>query len=124
MSSALIYCKKSGPHLHLVKIKFTAPGTKFYVFRLKCLTESKLYLCEFHRKQTWERWANSNGSGLEPDERSTAMEMMSLIAVAETEEQYNEAVNTLKTSHEWKKSKPFQHWFQTKWLSSAQVCYY
>ena len=42
----------------------------------------KVYLCDFHREQAWERWVKDRKHGLSPDEGDTLLSLLRDIAIS------------------------------------------
>ena len=91
----------------------------------------KVYLCDFHREQAWERWVKDRKHGLSPDEGDTLLSLLRDIAQAPSPESdnlslsldhnYNQHVVDLKRSAIWKKNSLVREWLEGKWLCSPQV---
>ena len=89
-----------------------------------------VYLCDFHREQSWERWVKSHQHGLTDDEASQLLDLLRDCAWAcpchdnenSQEYYYNQAVERLKTSSVWKTHKQVRTWLTTGWLSIPKVC--
>ena len=85
----------------------------------------KVYLCDFHREQAWERWVKDRKHGLSPDEGDTLLSLLRDIAQAPSSEtldhNYSQHVDNLKQSAIWKKNSLVREWLEGKWLCSPQV---
>jgi hypothetical protein len=55
------------------------------------------------------------------DEQNTVLSFLRNIAHASTDEQYEEAVENLKTNRLWLENLPLQQWFTRTWLSQYKV---
>ena len=72
----------------------------------------KVFLCDFHREQCWERWVRDTKHGLTKEERQQFLGYLRECAVAEPgspedvplEFHYERAVKALKESAVWKKN--------------------
>ena len=88
-----------------------------------------VYLCDFHREQSWERWVKNHQHGLTDDEASQLLVLLRDCAWASPcqddenpqEHYYNLAVIRLKASSVWKTHKQVQTWLTTGWLSMPKV---
>nr|XP_022298783.1 uncharacterized protein LOC111107733 [Crassostrea virginica] len=78
--------------------------------------ECTVYLCSFHREQSWTRWLKQlkHGVGSNQDE---IIELMRRIANANSETNYEEAVVKLKENQHWQNNQKLQKWFDKQWLS-------
>ncbi|XP_063435696.1 uncharacterized protein LOC134716616 [Mytilus trossulus] len=56
---------------------------------------SYVYLCDFHREQSWERWLTAANNGLNT-EKNNVLSLLRPVARALNEEDYNSALSTLK----------------------------
>ena len=107
----------------------------------KCFPGTKVFLCNFHREQTWEKWVKD---GLTKDEQEDLLSLLRACANAppshsqqdhdqapnsEATQQYysgsdglyNLAVTDLKASDIWKKHQEVQQWLTTTWLCIPKV---
>ncbi|XP_062585887.1 uncharacterized protein LOC134247563, partial [Saccostrea cucullata] len=75
-----------------------------------------VYLCSFHREQSWTRWLKQikHGVGSNQDE---VIELMRGIANANSATEYKEAVDSLKESIHWLNNQQLRKWFDKQWLS-------
>ena len=90
--------------------------------------ECKVFLCDFHREQAWERWIKERKHGLSNEDGSRLLTLLRKCAIAppdftsqEVDHKYQEAVKILKGMEIWKKNEQVQQWLQSKWLSIPQV---
>ena len=91
-------------------------------------TECKVFLCDFHREQAWERWIKERKHGLSNEDGSCLLTLLRKCAIAppdftsqEVGHKYQKAVKILKGMEIWKKNEQVQKWLQSKWLSIPQV---
>ena len=107
----------------------------------KCFPGTKVFLCDFHREQAWERWVKDHKHGLTKEEQEDLLSLLRACANAppshppqnqtanETTEQeyngidglYNLAVTDLKSSNVWKNHENVQQWLTTTWLCIPKV---
>ena len=88
-----------------------------------------VYLCDFHREQSWERWVKNHKHGLTDNEASELLDLLRDCAWARPcqdnenplEHYYHQAVERLQTSSVWKTHKQVQTWLTTGWLSIPKV---
>ena len=85
-------------------------------------TDCKVYICDFHRQQAWERWLSKGANG------ATAFKADILcrfrrIAHAATEMQYKEAVASLEGWEVWNspEMKAARDWFNHTWQQEHKV---
>ena len=87
----------------------------------------KVYLCDFHREQAWERWIKDQTHGVATEQADTLLENLRACAWAPPAEElsfdhhYKAAVNKLKESDEWVDNPQVQAWLLSKWLPHPQV---
>ncbi len=90
----------------------------------------KVYLCDFHREQAWDRWVRNHKHGLAQDEQRELLTFLRQCAWApplstESEDQvispFNLAVQDLKNSKVRKTHDSVRQWLSTKWLPIAQL---
>ena len=89
-----------------------------------------VYLCNFHREQSWERWVKDHKHGLTKDEGDHLLDLLRNCANAppppahESKQQdhyYQQALDNLKASRVWKDNTKVQEWLINTWLSIPQV---
>ena len=93
----------------------------------------KIYLCDFHREQAWERWVKDKKHGLSSEDGSILLDLLRDVAQSPSptdsdqplDINYHLNVQTLMESEVWKKKVIVQEWLNGKWLSTPQVhCIY
>ena len=108
----------------------------------KCFPNTKVFLCDFHREQAWERWVRDHKHGLQKDEQEELLTLLRASANAapfhpqqmnistesvaeqgEIDKLYNQAVMDLKSSSVWEKHDSVQQWLTTTWLCIPKVSY-
>ncbi|XP_052083492.1 uncharacterized protein LOC127720780 [Mytilus californianus] len=77
---------------------------------------SFVYLCDFHREQSWERWLTAAHNGLHT-EKTNVLSLLRPIARALNEDDFNSALSTLKSSSVWNEKEKLRKWFEKTWLS-------
>ena len=109
----------------------------------KCFATTKVFLCDFHREQAWERWVKDCNHGLSKVEQEELLSLLRACANAPVsqnihrenegttpdEEQeskdglsgYHLAVADLKSSSVWKDHEDVQMWLSTYWLTIPMV---
>ena len=109
-----------------------------------CFPGTKVFLCDFHGEQAWERWVKDHKHGLTKDEQEELLCLLRACANASpfhpqqdqessdsheaTEREcsgidglYNMAVTNLKASNVWKNHDDVQQWLTTTWLCIPKV---
>ena len=89
----------------------------------------KVYLCDFHREQAWERWVKDKKHGLSSDDGDTLLDLLRDVAQSPSsvdddkplDHHYHQSVINLMESTIWKDNSSVREWLQGKWLSSPQV---
>ena len=96
----------------------------------KVFPDTKLYLCDFHREQSWERWVKNHENEVNPADQVELLELLHSCAWASPSDpslglpfdaNYQKAVKNLQDSHIWKKNKQLRFWLSTFWLSIPEV---
>ncbi|XP_068691142.1 uncharacterized protein [Montipora foliosa] len=80
----------------------------------------KVFLCDFHREQAWERWTAKSANGVN-SHREEVLAKLRLVASAESEELYASQVKALKECHFWKENSRMRDWFENHWLREHKV---
>lgn len=84
------------------------------------ITDCHVYICDFHREQAWERWANKKDNGVWI-EKETLLCYLRRVARAETVAKYDEAVDALKSLTMWKENTKLRNWLNNIWLKICKV---
>ena len=116
----------------------------------KCFVNTKVFLCDFHREQAWERWVKDHKHGLSKQEQEELLSLLRACANApspqsvhkevdepspDTEQDsnalqqahnlyvsgYDLAVADLKASNVWTDNQEVQTWLSTYWLTIPKV---
>lgn len=96
----------------------------------KCFPSTKVFLCDFHREQAWERWTRDHKHGLTDKEQDDLLHLLRACANAPPQRGeevtdklvgYSSALLTLKASSVWKDHQEVRVWLSTYWLSIPQV---
>ena len=114
----------------------------------KCFATTKVFLCDFHREQAWERWVKDHKHGLSKQEQEELLSLLRVCASApppqnvckdvdeslpgaeqdsnslqnaDNPSQYDLAVAHLKSSNVWKNNPDVQTWLSTYWLTIPKV---
>lgn len=90
----------------------------------------KVYLCDFHCEQAWERWMKDNKHGVSTEEAEKLLEVLRACAWAPPAEEdeklpfdhhYKAAVSQLKETDAWIDNPQVKAWLLSKWLPNPQV---
>lgn len=89
----------------------------------------QIYLCDFHREQSWERWTKDRKHGLSSDDAEVLLSLLRDCAHAPSptaldlpvDHHYQQHVDNLKKSRIWQHNQQVQEWLETKWFSSPKV---
>ncbi|XP_069103000.1 uncharacterized protein [Argopecten irradians] len=81
--------------------------------------ESFVYLCDFHREQSWDRWLSASHNGL-TSQKSDVLQLLRAIAKSFTEEDFFASLSALKESFLWKKNQKLRNWLERKWLKCCK----
>ena len=84
--------------------------------------ETTVLLCDFHRKQAWDRWLSATSNGMR-SLKDVALGCLRRIANSETVEDYNLRVEELRGTTFWKaeSGKKFRSSIEKKWLPLHKV---
>lgn len=84
------------------------------------IAECEVYICDFHREQSWIRWAALSKHGVS-SVRDELLALLRRIARATTVDGYEQCVQQLQAHDLWKSSKALQQWFGNTWLHERKV---
>ena len=93
----------------------------------KVFPMTKIYLCDFHREQAWDRWVKDRKHELSHTEAEELLILLRACAWAppssgsNVASDYDIAVSDLKKSSVWKNNVQLQQWLTQKWLCIPQV---
>lgn len=93
---------------------------KTYIIYRHISSDCRVYLCDFHREQAWERWLSLTEHGAR-GHREEILCRIRRIATASTKEFFYQAVDDLKDSEVWKNNPKLQNWFGKTWLPEHEV---
>lgn len=77
--------------------------------------ETFVYLCDFHREQSWNRWLSKKDNGLS-DRKDHVLTMLRQCAHACSEESFQLALENLQSSAEWVSNSRLRTWISRTWL--------
>ena len=83
-------------------------------------TETKAYICDFHREQSWSRWV-SKGTNEVTSCKEEVLAYLRLCAHASNRQEFEEAVHKFQNSEVWRKNARLQSWMSKTWLPSSKV---
>lgn len=81
----------------------------------------KILLCDFHRKQAWQRWVTNKDNGVPAAQKKFVLRKLDDIAMAEDEETFNKLVHAFTTETELSALQHLQQYFKTEWLSCKDM---
>ena len=79
-----------------------------------------MFICDFHREQSWDRWLNKKDNGLSHIKNDVLCQLRRIgrsEAILESEE----AIKALKQSNAWKNNPKFSVYFTKYWLKIKEV---
>ena len=84
--------------------------------------DCKVFICDFHREQSWERWLSKGANGATPFKKES-LRRFRRIAHADTVEEYNKAVADLEEWEIWLRPelKAARTWFHNTWIREHKV---
>lgn len=85
-----------------------------------------VYICDFHREQSWERWVREKKHQLTEEQGRELLKMLRQCVNAPPSNpsqtaKFTEAVSTLKASNIWKQNPFVRSWLTNGWLSIPHV---
>ena len=93
--------------------------------------ECKVYLCDFHREQAWERWVKDRKHGLSPTDGEILLGKLRSCAWAQpgsdgapVDSHFQQAVDDLRKTSVWKDNQQVQDWLNAKWLQCPKVSWF
>ena len=84
------------------------------------LPGTRVLICDFHREQAWERWCKSTKHGVAPF-KDEILARLRQLARAESEVNFDKALDDLRASHVLTQHKTLQNWFEKQWLPEKEV---
>lgn len=81
--------------------------------------ESFVFICDFHREQSWTRWVSKTDNGL-TDCKDQVLGMLRRCAHASSEKEYTEAITKLQNSDIWARSSRLRNWFTKTWMTEKK----
>jgi len=84
------------------------------------LTGAEVYVCDFHREQSWLRWTALTKHGVSAV-RDELLELLRDTARAPDVDAFDAAVEKLQASRVYQKNETLQGWFQKTWLPHKQA---
>ncbi|XP_062587621.1 uncharacterized protein LOC134249268 [Saccostrea cucullata] len=82
-------------------------------------SDSFVFLCDFHREQSWTRWVSKTDNGV-VGSKEKVLSMLRRCAHSCSEEQFENALASLTNSVEWTGNARFRNWFNKTWLSEKK----
>ncbi|XP_062591433.1 uncharacterized protein LOC134252909 [Saccostrea cucullata] len=77
--------------------------------------ESFVYLCDFHREQSWDRWLKASHNNIGED-KAEILSLFRSMAHANTVEKFEMAKANLEESRLWTENSRLRKWFTDRWL--------
>ena len=81
---------------------------------------AKLYLCNFHPEQAWERWVKERTHGLA---NGDAEILLDLLPEGPVDHYFQHELKQLKKSDIWLHNKQVLQWLTSTWLCGSEVFY-
>ena len=79
-----------------------------------------VYICDFHRKQAWNRWVRSSKNNLNSKEQHFLTDLLQRVAYSRTTSSYNTALENLRKSSVYKSKKNVQDYVENIWVACAE----
>jgi len=83
--------------------------------------ESFVFICDFHREQSWTRWVSKIDNGAS-EAKGKVLSMLRRCAHSCSLKEYNDAITKLKESKEWLGNSRLRNWFSKTWITENKVC--
>ena len=90
--------------------------------------QCKVYLCDFHREQCWERWIKDKKHGLSPTDGEILLGLLRACAWASpgsdgspVDCHFQQAVDKLQKTNIWTGNQQVRDWLNAKWLPFSEV---
>lgn len=84
------------------------------------ITDCVLYLCDFHREQSWERWVKAHKNGV-ASQKDQVLASLRRVAHSTTPELYKKALDDLYATEIWQSNAKLRVWFSSHWLPEHKV---
>ncbi|XP_033724762.1 uncharacterized protein LOC117314765 [Pecten maximus] len=81
--------------------------------------ETFVYICDFHREQSWTRWVSKIDNGVSQC-KDSSLSMLRRCAHACTLAEYQDAVQKLQKSSHWITNSRLRNWFTKTWMSKEK----
>ena len=78
------------------------------------------YICDFHRKQAWNRWVRSSKNNLNSKEQQVLTDLLQRVPYSCTISSYNTALAELRKSYVYKTKKNVKDYVENIWVSCAE----
>ena len=75
-----------------------------------------IYLCDFHREQSWVRWMRKSDNGFTSEEEKNAKAVLRRIASSMTSNDLLKNLEALGTSLEFNRNEKYKKWLEKQWL--------
>ncbi|XP_065192393.1 uncharacterized protein LOC135823477 [Sycon ciliatum] len=98
----------------------------------KVFPEARIYLCDFHCEQAWQRWTKNRNHGLNDDEASALLVALRSLAYdppcrdegQAPDKHFREAESKLQDVDVFRSNMQVRNWLNGKWLSIPEVLKY
>ena len=86
----------------------------------------KVFICDFHREQAWNRWISKGTNGVSACEADVLglKEKLRRVANALSEDQLTAALEELKNSEVYSENHRVRNWLNTRWFPDIKVLQY
>ena len=75
-----------------------------------------VYLCDFHREQSWNRWMRKSENGFTSENEKNAKAVLRKIAMSMSRDELTANLESLDSSIEFNRNENYEKWLQSKWL--------
>ena len=80
-----------------------------------------VYLCDFHREQSWVRWMRKSEHGFNSENEKNAKNVLRRIAGSMSKDELADNLQKLDISIEYNNNEKYRKWLKTKWLNEATM---
>ena len=95
-------------------------GNKRLLFLRLYQIGCKIFKCDFHRKQAWDRWLKKIANGYSENSLKI-LALLRSIARADTVNDCEKAINSLKESTYWLEIANLREYISKHWLNIKEV---
>ena len=81
---------------------------------------ARVYICDFHRNQAWNRWVRSGRSGLDSKQQEILLSLLQRLAKAREHSRYEAALGKLRKSSVYTHHSNVQEYVENVWMTCVK----